>query len=464
MVWLAAARMSVWPSGAAFATEAVPMVPPAPGRFSTMTLQPSAAPSSGLIARARMSCTPPAPNGTTMRVTLLCAAAAAAVSASGSTSSGKSAARIAFTDALSSLDAAPVADERLVDLDRLPDALHAAIFVGLVRKLRLARAEHHRGRARIGLEQIPRVGIVAGGARLRRLAEMARADLEHALHPLVPGRSPYGRRVLDDFELDLLPEQRAQPREQRGVVHPWHRAHVHADARRIRHRVDRVAALDRADVERRRAHDRMHGSAELERLELRERARRLVDRVHAQVRHRAVRRNPAESRVELDRPLVADQWIVGSGLADYDRAGAAEELRHLRQMVRADAPALLRRGEHDDDARRARKFLREVARREQDRRDARFHVGGAAPVEPVAIGFPRERIARPGPGAERYRVDMPGEAQGRPRIRAARARNDARAALGELVVGDAKAPLLEQRAEMPRAVALAAGRIDRVEA
>src|SRR5262249_22720686 len=50
----------------------------APGRFSTMTLRPSCAPSSALMARARMSCTPPAANGTTMRVTLPCAWAARA--------------------------------------------------------------------------------------------------------------------------------------------------------------------------------------------------------------------------------------------------------------------------------------------------------------------------------------------------------------------------------------------------
>src|ERR1044072_9496209 len=73
------AGMSVLPSGAALATKAVPMVLPAPGRFSTITLRPSCAPSSALIARARMSCTPPAANGTTIRATPLwpCAAKAA---------------------------------------------------------------------------------------------------------------------------------------------------------------------------------------------------------------------------------------------------------------------------------------------------------------------------------------------------------------------------------------------------
>ena len=46
MLWLDAAKISVVPSGAAFATLAVPIAPPAPGRFSTMTVCPSAAPSS----------------------------------------------------------------------------------------------------------------------------------------------------------------------------------------------------------------------------------------------------------------------------------------------------------------------------------------------------------------------------------------------------------------------------------
>src|SRR5436190_16585994 len=67
MVWLAAARSSVVPSGALFATEALPMVPPAPVRFSTMTVRPIFAPNSPLIERAMMSCTPPAAKGTTMR-------------------------------------------------------------------------------------------------------------------------------------------------------------------------------------------------------------------------------------------------------------------------------------------------------------------------------------------------------------------------------------------------------------
>ena len=46
MLWLDAAKTSVLPSGAALATLAVPIAPPAPGRFSTMIVCPSAWPSS----------------------------------------------------------------------------------------------------------------------------------------------------------------------------------------------------------------------------------------------------------------------------------------------------------------------------------------------------------------------------------------------------------------------------------
>src|SRR5262245_21862596 len=90
MVWLAAARTSCVPSGADFATEPVPTVPPAPGRFSTITLRPSAVPSSALIERARMSCTPPGAKGTTMRITLDCAAADAVAETAASPSNNPS--------------------------------------------------------------------------------------------------------------------------------------------------------------------------------------------------------------------------------------------------------------------------------------------------------------------------------------------------------------------------------------
>jgi hypothetical protein len=45
--WLVEASSSVWPSGSALATALAAIVVPAPGRFSTMTLWPSAVDISG---------------------------------------------------------------------------------------------------------------------------------------------------------------------------------------------------------------------------------------------------------------------------------------------------------------------------------------------------------------------------------------------------------------------------------
>src|SRR5207302_3678866 len=73
---------------------------------------------------------------------------------------------------------APVPDDRLVHRHRLADALHAAPFVGLVRHLRLAGAEHDGRRAGVDLEQVRRVGHVACGARLGPRAQVRFADVE----------------------------------------------------------------------------------------------------------------------------------------------------------------------------------------------------------------------------------------------------------------------------------------------
>ena len=66
--------------------------------------------------------------------------------------------------------------------------------------------------------------------------------------------------------------------------------------------------------------------------------------------------------------------------------------------------------------------------------------------------------------SERHDVEMAREAQRRLRRRSPGASDHAGSRLSILVVLDAKAPLLEERAGVPRAVALAAGRIDRLEA
>ena len=56
---------SVWPSGTAFATAAVPVLPLAPGRFSTTNGWPSLACRRSATMRATLSGVEPAVNGTT---------------------------------------------------------------------------------------------------------------------------------------------------------------------------------------------------------------------------------------------------------------------------------------------------------------------------------------------------------------------------------------------------------------
>ena len=54
----------VWPSGSARATAPMPIVPPAPGRFSTTKGWPSCSDSRCATVRAMMSVALPAVNGT----------------------------------------------------------------------------------------------------------------------------------------------------------------------------------------------------------------------------------------------------------------------------------------------------------------------------------------------------------------------------------------------------------------
>ncbi len=70
MIALVAAISSVWPSGAAEITWRVPISPPPPERFSTMTVWPHIVASCWLMARARMSVPPPGAAGTTMRISV----------------------------------------------------------------------------------------------------------------------------------------------------------------------------------------------------------------------------------------------------------------------------------------------------------------------------------------------------------------------------------------------------------
>ena len=66
----------VWPSGSALATYSVPMMVPAPGRFSTMTVPPSCLAISCASVREMMSVPPPGAKGTTILVTWLAKSAA----------------------------------------------------------------------------------------------------------------------------------------------------------------------------------------------------------------------------------------------------------------------------------------------------------------------------------------------------------------------------------------------------
>ena len=79
---------SIEPSRGPFATASAPIVPDAPGRFSTMTDASTRLPSGGARARAMASLLAPAENGTTMRISLgvSCADAAQAPAAQATTS------------------------------------------------------------------------------------------------------------------------------------------------------------------------------------------------------------------------------------------------------------------------------------------------------------------------------------------------------------------------------------------
>ena len=65
--WVLPVMASVWPSGADFAVKSQPIVPPAPGRFSTKNCRPSCSESRGASMRAGVSAKPPGESGTTMR-------------------------------------------------------------------------------------------------------------------------------------------------------------------------------------------------------------------------------------------------------------------------------------------------------------------------------------------------------------------------------------------------------------
>src|SRR6478672_2908751 len=65
--WPRLPSISVWPSGSAFASSAVAMLPPAPGRLSTITCWPSTSVNFGPSRRATISAPPPGANPTRRR-------------------------------------------------------------------------------------------------------------------------------------------------------------------------------------------------------------------------------------------------------------------------------------------------------------------------------------------------------------------------------------------------------------
>ena len=75
---LSAVISRVWPSGGALHTASVPGTVAPPGRLSTSTGWPQAAPSLSAMARASVSSPPPAGKGTISRVGRPCCASAGA--------------------------------------------------------------------------------------------------------------------------------------------------------------------------------------------------------------------------------------------------------------------------------------------------------------------------------------------------------------------------------------------------
>src|SRR5215472_17698205 len=82
MVWLVKATRSVDPSGDDFATASAARLPPAPGRFSTITGRPSDVEIGVAIARAMVSVVPPGEAPTRSLIGLLGKSSARAASTS----------------------------------------------------------------------------------------------------------------------------------------------------------------------------------------------------------------------------------------------------------------------------------------------------------------------------------------------------------------------------------------------
>ena len=203
------------------------------------------------------------------------------------------------------------------------------------------------------------------------------------------------------------------------------------------------------------------GASKREVLEPPDRPRELVDRVLAQVRHRAVRRLPARHRVRPHHALVRDARVVRGRLGHQHRAAARPAARRRAQRQRALAAGLLTRAQHELEPRRRRAAQRRhPLGRDDDRRRPALHVARAAPEQPVAVGLAGERVDRP--------VRLPSGTVSRcpvrhsdGPVRHAPARDERRAPGVELVRRDREPGRLQARPDQRRGLGLVAGRVDR---
>ena len=177
----------------------------------------------------------------------------------------------------------------------------------------------------------------------------------------------------------------------------------------IGHLVERVAAVDAPEVDR-RAVEHLGGLArERQGLDSPEHVDRLQDRVVAQPRGGAVGRAAVDVEAEREHALGLDADVQVGRLA-RDREVAAEAAAHdLVGGARVDVLGLL--VGHADEADADGVLLGQVAQRAHHRREPALHVVGAAAVQPVALDA-RARTARPGRG--RRRGGRGGRASARP--------------------------------------------------
>ena len=154
--------------------------------------------------------------------------------------------------------------------------------------------------------------------------------------------------------------------------------------------VERVAALDPAEVDRRAVEQLGRLARERQGLDSPEHVDRLQDRVVAEPRRRAVRGAPVDVEAEGEHALGLDADVQPGRLAgdrEVAREAAADD---LVGRARVDVLGLL--VGHADEAHADRVLLAQVAQRAHHRREPALHVVGAAAVQPVALDPRRELL------------------------------------------------------------------------